>query len=155
MRRKAVIQVMDFGTPKVRRCLERLERGLDPFEEEGGDLDEGSDYTAHVKFLHAPQRIDHPAFCEPILTCLPYIQSTLLLKEPFKVPTLPFSLPRGVEEDAWKAVRDKGDGRERFTAGTLWEREYLYAGCIAGAQVRLYFALLMMIIKRVRRIMGI
>jgi len=139
-RRNAVIQVMDFGTPKVRRCLERLERGLDPFEEqqldEEGDTDEESDYTAHVEFLHAPQRIDHPVFRDPILTYLPCIQSTLLLKEAFKMPaSMFFDRPPGVVDDVWKVVREKGDGWERFM-GTRWEREYVSAGCIAGAQVR-------------------
>ena len=139
LRRNAVIQVMDFGTPKVRRCLERLETGLDPFEEEQRDeerdTDEESDYTAHVEFLHAPQRIDHPVFRDPILTYLPCIQSTLLLKEAFKMPaSMLFARPPGAVDDVWKAARDKGDGWERFT-GTFWDGEYLSAGCIAGAQV--------------------
>jgi len=81
------------------------------------------------------------------------------------MPTVHLSVQLGVRDDAWKRVLD-GDGRfhreddseeddldgeekeerdhwKRFT-GTLWDMEYLSAGCIAGAKVRLSFALWMM-----------
>jgi len=153
-RNGGVIQVMDFGVPKVRQCLARLERGLDPIaqeeESEEGynkeDEDEESEYTAHMEFLHSPIRIDHMCFREPIITHLPCIQSTLLLKARFR-PRLSLSVQLGVRDDAWKRVRGRGDtedGEERedkedewkrFT-GTIWDTEYLSAGCIAGAKVR-------------------
>ena len=177
-RHGAVIQILDFGVPKVRRCLERLERGLDPIHNisiDEGDREEGkenegkveeSEYTAHVEFLHVPTRIDFFSFRQPITTHLPCIQSTLLLKASY-MPTLPLSIQLGVRDDVWRRVRggsvgdhrdredveeddddldreDIGEGWERFT-GTLWDTEYLSAGCIAGAKVRLSFVLLMMI----------
>ena len=128
------------------------------FKEGGEEEDEKSEYTAHVKFLTSSERIDHFAFHKPIFTYLPCIQSTFLLKGSY-MPGYSLSIQLGVRNDAWKRVRggggrnyrDKeGNGLDRrgkekrekdwesFT-GTLWDTEYLSAGCIAGAKASFSF----------------